>query len=316
MNKYTKILHSIIPLLLISISFILSACSDESVNTCQHQWIEADCLYPKTCRICNETEGTALGHYFVDATCTESKTCRFCYKTEGVALGHKGKELSKWDNDYYNAIKVQEYRCTICKEMIITQTVPIKTFINGKKFTIHSDAFAYRFIESLKILNKIDFEYYARSAYELAVELDYEGTLSEWLSSFETTNYTNAYDINESIRENNVLDYLINDENNKMICRVFFGYAGQLNSHITVMDKYTENCFSDIIMNNEDIDIFSLVFSACLAVDPSLDYSNAILLGQIFAFNLANRDDNEGFSFSYNGIEYYSVFGRLYIWVS
>jgi len=51
-------------------------------------WVEATCEKAKTCEICGETEGEALGHAWVEATCEEPKTCSNCKATEGDALGH------------------------------------------------------------------------------------------------------------------------------------------------------------------------------------------------------------------------------------
>ncbi|MBQ8433591.1 MAG: hypothetical protein IJX23_02150 [Clostridia bacterium] len=84
-QKLTLLL--ILALLIIISVFTFSAC-DEPSKACQHQWIEANCLYPKTCRICYQTEGSALGHNFYNATCTEPKTCTSCNLKEGAALGH------------------------------------------------------------------------------------------------------------------------------------------------------------------------------------------------------------------------------------
>ena len=61
----------------------LSACG------CAHEtWTDADCLNPKTCADCGETEGEALGHSWKDADCLTAKTCQRCGTTEGEALGH------------------------------------------------------------------------------------------------------------------------------------------------------------------------------------------------------------------------------------
>lgn len=61
----------------------LSACG------CKHEtWVDADCVTPKTCAECGETEGEALGHAWADATCDAPKTCSACGLTEGEALGH------------------------------------------------------------------------------------------------------------------------------------------------------------------------------------------------------------------------------------
>lgn len=61
----------------------LSACA------CKHEtWNEADCVNPKTCAECSETEGAPLGHSWLAATCDTAKTCENCGETEGAPLGH------------------------------------------------------------------------------------------------------------------------------------------------------------------------------------------------------------------------------------
>ncbi len=83
-------------------------------NGCEHEWLEATCLTPRQCKICQITEGEAIGHKggtatctdkavcsscgekygellshdWADATCTEAKHCKNCSATEGDALGH------------------------------------------------------------------------------------------------------------------------------------------------------------------------------------------------------------------------------------
>ena len=53
-----------------------------------HRWLDADCDTPKTCRICKETEGKAIGHDWKAATCIDPKICKTCGATEGDPLGH------------------------------------------------------------------------------------------------------------------------------------------------------------------------------------------------------------------------------------
>jgi hypothetical protein len=72
---------------------------------CKHEtWNEADCVNPKTCAECGETEGEALGHTWVDADCVAPKTCSDCGETEGEALGHTWVEA-----DYENP-----KTCSVC----------------------------------------------------------------------------------------------------------------------------------------------------------------------------------------------------------
>lgn len=109
-----------ITLFAITIIFALSACSNETPN-CQHQWLNADCVYPKTCRLCGETEGEALGHSWEEATCTNPKTCSRCQKTEGEALGHtevvdEGREPTCTTSGLTEGV-----HCSTCGKTIVEQ---------------------------------------------------------------------------------------------------------------------------------------------------------------------------------------------------
>ena len=57
-----------------------------------HDWADATCTAPKTCKLCGATEGEANGHDFADATCTAPKTCKVCGATEGEAAAHDFKD--------------------------------------------------------------------------------------------------------------------------------------------------------------------------------------------------------------------------------
>ena len=78
-----------------------------------HDWQEATCESPKTCSVCNTTEGEALGHTWVDATCTTPKTCSVCEATEGAVLSHD----YKWIVDTEPTVDsegVKHEECTVC----------------------------------------------------------------------------------------------------------------------------------------------------------------------------------------------------------
>ena len=62
-----------------------------------HEWLDASCTTPKTCKECGETEGEPLGHSWNEATCTSPKTCSRCNTTEGDALGHDWKDATCTD---------------------------------------------------------------------------------------------------------------------------------------------------------------------------------------------------------------------------
>ena len=74
---------------------------EEPPVTCEHVWVDANCTTPKTCSLCGETEGDALGHSYgegeetVAPDCENagelSYTCSVCgdVKTEAIAAnGH------------------------------------------------------------------------------------------------------------------------------------------------------------------------------------------------------------------------------------
>ncbi len=71
-------------LLLVLVSLlVLAGCA------CEHDWEDADCVTPKTCSECDETEGAPLGHSWMAATCEAPKTCENCGETEGEARPHE-----------------------------------------------------------------------------------------------------------------------------------------------------------------------------------------------------------------------------------
>ncbi len=105
MKHHTKI-RWLLPIALLLICLAaLSGCKQQS-GECVHQWTDATCTTPKTCSVCNETEGEALGHKWVDATCTTPKTCSVCNETEGEALGHK----------WVDATCTTPKTCSVCNE--------------------------------------------------------------------------------------------------------------------------------------------------------------------------------------------------------
>jgi len=81
-------------LLTVATLFVFVACGEKP---CEHNWSNATCTTAKTCTLCNETEGSALGHDWLAATCTTAKTCALCNETDGAALGHDCDEEIIYD---------------------------------------------------------------------------------------------------------------------------------------------------------------------------------------------------------------------------
>jgi len=118
--------HTIMVILVIALAFCLTACGCEhdwneatctTPKTCKlceategevkaHQWQDATCVAPKTCKDCGATEGDVAGHVWEEATCTTAKTCAACKETEGEALGHT----------WADATCTEAKTCTVCSE--------------------------------------------------------------------------------------------------------------------------------------------------------------------------------------------------------
>ena len=123
-----------IPIILLLACLLFTACG------CEHQWKDADCLSPKTCALCGETEGEALSHSWLDADCTAPKTCSLCGLSEGEALSHiweeascsspetcsvcritRGEKLEHTYSDWSFDADTMSRSCTLCGE---TETSP------------------------------------------------------------------------------------------------------------------------------------------------------------------------------------------------
>lgn len=72
-------------LLLSSVSVIAEGDCDVS----GHDFAEASCTAPKTCKVCGKEEGEPLGHDWEAADCDLPKRCKNCFKTVGERLTHK-----------------------------------------------------------------------------------------------------------------------------------------------------------------------------------------------------------------------------------
>ena len=76
-------------------------CGHANPNACQHDWVDADCVLPKTCSKCGDTEGEPNGHEVlkhvtaVDATCEAPGNPEYWYcEACGMATTVEGQELN------------------------------------------------------------------------------------------------------------------------------------------------------------------------------------------------------------------------------
>ena len=61
---------------------------------CGHVWQDATCTLPRTCSVCQTTEGEALGHDWEQPYCVTTKTCTRCSATEEAPAYHDWKGTS------------------------------------------------------------------------------------------------------------------------------------------------------------------------------------------------------------------------------
>lgn len=89
---------------------------------CDHKWVDATCTEPKTCTVCGETEGEALGHkvekYDVtkEATCTEEGMevgkCSVCKAEIEKKIDKTGHTEGDWE--------IQEKaKWKMCRELVL-----------------------------------------------------------------------------------------------------------------------------------------------------------------------------------------------------
>ena len=62
-------------------------------SVCFHEWDEATCFAPSTCKKCGLTEGELIAHEWIGATCTSAEICSICGQTQGEKLEHDLDEI-------------------------------------------------------------------------------------------------------------------------------------------------------------------------------------------------------------------------------
>jgi len=115
---------------------VLSACG------CEHEWLDADCVTPKTCSICQETDGEPLGHTWADATCTAAKTCSLCAATDGDPLPHTPGDV-EINTDYVRAITTETQTCTECNTVLNSEETVI-SLVGEEYFHLSPEEFVAR----------------------------------------------------------------------------------------------------------------------------------------------------------------------------
>ena len=107
-----------------------------TVDALGHTWVDASCTAPKTCSVCQATEGEAKGHSYTTVvtapTCTTKGyttytcTCGDTYKgDEKDALGHTEQTLPAKDATCTETGLTEGKKCTECGTVTVAQTVVV-----------------------------------------------------------------------------------------------------------------------------------------------------------------------------------------------
>lgn len=84
-------------------AFTCSVCDDSYTETilAEHKWIDASCTEPKTCSVCEITDGEALGHEVQNGTCVRcgEKITVILYEDNSVKITFKKAEKYRYSND-------------------------------------------------------------------------------------------------------------------------------------------------------------------------------------------------------------------------
>lgn len=107
--------------LIISVLFFATISSSLTSCLCKHEWNDATCTTPKTCSLCNETEGEPLGHEFEEATCILPEVCSICNAENGEALGHTIIVDAAVEPTCTENGLTEGSHCEVCNEIIISQ---------------------------------------------------------------------------------------------------------------------------------------------------------------------------------------------------
>ena len=142
-------------LLFVCLFCLLTGCG------CKHEWVEATCTTPKTCRLCGLTEGAPRSHNWRDATCKTPKTCDTCGITEGERLPHTPGEWTILQTEYVTAKRRMVQQCRDCGEILDENIILLEQMHNGTHFLLSAEDYAERLVNMMQILQEGYGEYTA-----------------------------------------------------------------------------------------------------------------------------------------------------------
>lgn len=116
---------------LIVLVLLLSGCR------CEHEWIDANCESARICKICESTDGDALGHQWEEATCLAPMTCSRCSQVNGDPLSHVPSD-PKVSSDYIRRESIQMQYCQVC-ETVLDSKLTYLPMVQNKLFVLNAE---------------------------------------------------------------------------------------------------------------------------------------------------------------------------------
>ena len=91
-----------------TVSVTDSTTEPSAPELCAHEWVDADCTAPKTCKLCDATEGAAPGHAWLDANCKAPETCQSCGQTRGAIGNHLWEAANYQSGEHCSVCQIVE----------------------------------------------------------------------------------------------------------------------------------------------------------------------------------------------------------------
>lgn len=131
----------------------LAACGE-----CKHEWQEADCENPKTCSLCGEIEGEALGHDWQGGDCQNPQVCARCGKEGETVDTHQEGEWEKGTIDTVNGLQNFEKKCTVCGKVLETKTEPANVLHDDDFFLMDAAGLNERLKQAFTTISEVKME--------------------------------------------------------------------------------------------------------------------------------------------------------------
>ncbi len=123
--------------ILCGLLMLMTTCMYACGNPCKegHTWNEATCTTPKTCSVCEATEGTALGHDVQEYNVTTAATCLWegeeqgncvrCNESQSKKIEKKPHNQGEWKvtiSPTSSRAGIREKYCISCGEKIASES--------------------------------------------------------------------------------------------------------------------------------------------------------------------------------------------------